>query len=317
MDIAGPLLGGAASVVGAIMNANAAKRQADIDWMGLMETKRGNRKSEELARSTRTDPYGNKLIYKPGVGWTYDLTGITEQILSAEQGEKRKNLLEDAPRERAAGVRRDNRSIAANADFERLMNEYRYRPKTSEATDIADNTDLLLKSRKQGLDEASAVLARQLLRTGQGSGLEGLYKNAGNQYADSLEQAMLKGKSLGKDAFRSRRDSDDAAARGELEFFRNIAEQGGGKPAQMTGLSGDLTGRADNAQSALLQAIQNATASNSQAYGQAARSAGQGGIDLSGFANILAGMKFKDEQDPVDVFKFPPAPPQPGIGGLW
>lgn len=317
----GEVLGAGTSLIGAIMNANAAKRQADIDWMGLQETKRGNRKSEELARSTRTDPYGNKLIYTPGVGWTYDLTGITDQILSAEQGERRKNLLEDAPRERAAGVRRDNRSIAANADFERLMNEYKYRPQKSENAEIADSTDLLLKSRKKGLDEAAATLARQLIRTGGGSGLQGLYKDVGNQYADSMEEAMLKGRSLGKDAFRSRRDSDDAAKRGELDFYRQIAEAGGGSPAQFSSFNSDLSGRADNAQNALLQAIQSSRGASQQAYGQAARSAGQTGIDLSGLASILAGgdygEKDKEDQYTNDPFKYPPAPPQPGMGGLW
>ena len=318
MDVAGPLIGGGVSLIGAIMNANAQKQQRDIDWMGLQETKRGNRKSEELARSTRTDPYGNKLIYKPGVGWTYDLTGITEQILSAEQGEKRRNLLEDAPRERAASVRRDNRSISADKDFERLSNEYRYRPKHSEAEEINDSTDLLLKSRKKGLDEAASVLARQLLRTGQGSNLEGLYKSTGNQYADSLEEAMMKGRSMGKDAFRSRRDSDDAAARGELDYYRQIAEQGGGTPAQNSGFNGDLSGRADSAQAALLQAIQNGTASNAQAYGNAARSAGGGGIDLSGLAQSLSRLNFDDSKD-EEQYPIPPGDEyfKHHTDGLW
>lgn len=313
----GPLLGAGASVVSAIMSANAAKQQRDLDWMGLQETKRSNRKSEELARSTKQDAYGNKLIYKPGVGWTYDLTDITNQILSAEQGERRKNLLEDAPRERAASVRRDTRSQMADNEYERLFNEYKYRPQTTEASQVADSTDLLLKSRKKGLDEGANMIARQLLRTGGGSNLQGLYKDVGNQYADSLEEAMIKGRSLGGDTFRSRRDSDDAAKRGELEFYRNIAESGGGTPAQYTGFNNDLTGRADNAQQALLRAIESGRDATARGYSQVAQSQGRTGLDLSGLASALSGMDFgendNEDQYTGDPFKFPPAPPQPGV----
>lgn len=311
----GPLLGAGASVITAIMGANAAKQQRDLDWMGLQETKRSNRKSEDLARSTKTDAYGNKLIYQPGVGWTYDLTDITEQIMSAEQGERRRNLLEDAPRERAADVRLDERSKLAGGEYERLFNEYKYRPQRSEAEEIGDSTDLLLKSRKKGLDEGSALLIRQMLRMGQGSNIESLYKSVGDQYAGSLEEAMLKGKQLGQDNFRNRRDSDDASARGELDFFRSIADKGGGKPAQYSSFNADLTGRGDRAQQELLRAIESGRDATARGYSQVADSQGRTGIDLSGLASALSGMDFGGGEDKdfySDPFKFPPAPNNPG-----
>lgn len=316
MDFLSPVLGGATSLISAIMSANAAKQQRDLDWMGLQETKRSNRKSEELARSTKQDAYGNKLIYKPGVGWTYDLTDITNQIMSAEQGERKKNLLQDAPRARAADVRGDIRSQNANTEYEKLFNEYKYRPQTSEAASINDSTDLLLKSRKKGLDEGAALLARQMLRTGGGSNLQGLYKDVGNQYADSLEEAMIKGRSLGKDAFRTQRDSADAAKRGELDFYRQIADAGGGKPAQFTGFNSDLTGRADSAQQDLLRAIESGREATARGYSQVAQSQGQTGLDLSGLAQMLSGISGssgKDDQYTNDPFKFPPKPPEPGV----
>src|SRR5882672_5300317 len=110
MAFIGPALGAGASLISAIMGANAAQGQANIDWQGLQETKRANKKSEDLARSSKRDAYGNLLKYTPGVGWEYDLTDITKSILSGEQTERRRNLLEDAPRARAANVRKDERS---------------------------------------------------------------------------------------------------------------------------------------------------------------------------------------------------------------
>ena len=103
--VVGPLLGALVSGAGIAVQMGAQHDANNINWMNLFETKRSNRKAESLARATRRDAYGNEMEYIEGIGWVPNLTDITKKILSAEQGERYRNLSEDAPRNRACSRR--------------------------------------------------------------------------------------------------------------------------------------------------------------------------------------------------------------------
>lgn len=294
MAFLGPLLGAGASVFGAMSQRGAAQDANNINWMNLFETKRRNRAEEALAKSSRKDAYGNTLKYTPGVGWEIDTTPMTAAILGSQQNEELRQLREDAPRNRLAAVRKDARSRLGDEEFTKQFNEFRFRPKQTEEGAISDATQSLLHSRKKGMDEASAMLARQLMRTGNSSQLSNVYKTANDQYAGSLADAILKGKELGRGNYRRNEAADLANRTGELGFLKGIADDSGhsnvGMPGQ--GYNAALSGRADNAQAALMQAMQHGTSSLQQANNALSRSAGQTGLDLSGVASALGGIDF-------------------------
>jgi len=292
----GPLLGAGVSALSAILGAGASQRQANIDWLSLLETKRANRKSEQLARSDRGDAYGNVIRYIPGIGFKYDLTPITEAILGAEQRERYANLSQDAPRNRAAAERMDERSQMGDEEFTRAFNEYKYRPRGSEAESVTEATDDLLNSRRKGLDQAAALLAKQLMRTGGSSQIASVFKQADDAYAGSLQEAILKGKQIGRQNFASEEAADMNRAQGELGFFKNIADQTTTSPVDFSSFNRDLSGRADNSLGQLIAAIESGRGASQNAYARYANSVGQTAPDLSGLAAVLSRLQFEDDE---------------------
>lgn len=295
-----------------LFNFGQQRQANNINWRAVMETIRANKKQEELATATRGDAYGNKLAYVPGVGFQYELTGSTKGILDAEQRERLANLTQDAPRNRAAAVRQDERSKTASDEYTKRFNKYRYRAEPSEEEYVADTRQTLLNSRKRGLDEAANLLAKQLLRTGgSSSNVAKVYKDAGREFADSLEDVNLKAKSVGKQQFRQDRDSDLNSILGELNSLRGVADDVTTTPVQFSNFNEQLTGGADNA----LRNLQATLASGSDRVRQGlqsyAQSAGNNTLDLSGIAKLLVSM---GNQKPEKEY-FPPRPGK--SNGLW
>jgi hypothetical protein len=282
----GPLLAAAASLAGIGMQAGAQSDANNINWMNLFETKRSNRKAESLARATRRDAYGNELEYIEGIGWVPKLTDITKKILSAEQGERYRNLSEDAPRNRAAAVRMDKRSQMADDEFEKVFNEYKFRPRRDESSYIADTTQELLSSRRKGLDEAAALLAKQLMRTGGSSQLASVFKQADDAYAGSLAETMLKGKTLGRDRYNADENADLSRRTGELGFLEGLASKTTTSPVEFSGFNQQMTGMGENALQGLIQAIRGSQGATSNAMGRLASSVGQS-PDFGGLAAAL------------------------------
>jgi hypothetical protein len=314
--VLGPLIGGGVSLIGAILDSKEKKAARDLQFMSLMETKRANRQGEQLARATKRDALGNKMEYIAGVGWVPELTALTESILGEEQKENLAQLTEDMPRERAARRRRDVRSQGADTEFQRAFNDYKYRPQHTEAESVGDATTTLLNARKKGLNEAGGTLGRQLLRTGGGSGLEGLYRNVGNQYADSLEDAILKGKMLGKESHRTAQDAEERSLQSRLGFLRGVADDTATTQPRQSTTNRDLSTRMDSAQQSLLRAIESARGASQTGYRDLAEAQGRTSLDLSGLAQALGKMDFsafgkdKDEEE-IGPYDFPPAPPDP------
>jgi len=318
-----PLIGAGVSALG-MFSDNKAKQDANnINWASLFETKRANRATENMAKSSRRDAYGNLLKYTPGVGWEIDTTPMTEAILGSQQNEELRNLREDAPRNRAAAERLDTRSKMGAEEFQKKFNEFRFRPKVSESEDISDTTNTLLSARRKGMDEASSLLARQLIRTGGSSELAGMYKSADDNYAKTLQDAMLEGKRLGSARNRERNANDLSNMGGELKLLQGIADDTATTPVGNPGgqMNQALTGRSDAALQQLVQAMQRSIGSNQNAAAQLAQGVGNSGMDTNGLASILGRLDFGggDKTDEINQYTFPKAPKliKNPTNGLW
>lgn len=287
----GPLLAALTAAGGMAMQQGAMDNQNNLNWQSLFETKRQNRKAESLARSTRRDAYGNEVQYIEGIGWVPNLTDITKQILSAEQKEQRSNLQEDAPRNRAAAVRKDKRSQVASKDFDKAYNEYKFRPRRSEAEYKSRATQELLGTRRKGLDEAAAMLARQLMRTGGSSELASIYKQADDAYAGSLAEATLKGEQIGADRFNRDSDHDALRGQGEAGFFKSIADDTTTSPVNFSHFNQQIGGMGEAGQQQLMDAIRRSQAATSNSMGNLAQGYGQS-PDISSLSRALGSLSF-------------------------
>lgn len=298
----GPLLGALVSGAGIFADAGAKKDANNINWASLFETKRANRATEGLQRSSRRDAYGNLLKYTKGIGWEIDTTPMTKAIMDSQQKEELANLTQDAPRNRAAAERMDTRSKMGSEEFTKQFNEYKYRPRTSEAADIADSTNTLLSGRRKGLDEASAMLARQLMRTGGSSELASVYKNADDTYAKTLSDAMLEGKRLGRATNQQRQMDDLQGMGGELSFLKGISDQTTTTPVGNPGgqYNSDMTGRADQALQQLVGAMQSSRGASQQAYSTLAHGVANSAPDFSGLASSLSRLSFGSNSPTAD-----------------
>lgn len=291
----GPMLGAVTSLAGVLSQAGAQQDTNNLNWANLFETKRVNRKNEKLATATRKDANGNIVQFNDALGeWEIIPSPTTKQILEAEERETLKSLTEDAPRNRAAAVRKDERSKMGDEEFEKAFNEYKYRPKKSEAEYTGDAQRTLLLNREKGMSEASSVLARELMRTGNTSRLPEIYKAADDLYAGTLEEAMLKGKSLGMQQFGEIEGNKDARLREELGFLQGIAGDTTTSPVNFTNKGGELTGQADDALAQLLATISQGEGRRMSATGQLAQSMSQS-PDFGGLASALAAFKMPDQ----------------------
>lgn len=288
----GALLGAGVGLADALLGADAQQDANNINWMNLFETKRRNRETEKLAKSSRRDAYGNLLKYTPGIGWEIDTTPMTESILGAQQKEELESLRKDAPRNRLAAERMDRRSQAADEEFQKKFKQFKYRPQKSEQAEIGDATQQLLRARRKGLDESSAMLSRQLMRTGGSSELASVYKQSNDQYAQSLVDAMLQGKRLGKESYNQQQQTDMQNMGGELNFLKGIADQTTTSPVAQPQIGNQLTQRSDNALSQLIQAIMAGHGPSQSAHNQLASGLANSGLDLSGVASMLSQLDF-------------------------
>lgn len=288
----GPLLAALTAAGGMAMQQGAIDNQNNINWSALFETKRSNRKAESLARSTKRDAYGNEVEYIEGVGWVPNLTDITKQILSAEQKERHANLTQDAPRNRAAAERKDKRSQVAGKDFEKAYNEYKFRPRRNEAEYKSKATQELLGTRRKGLDEAAALLARQLMRTGGSSQLASIYKQADDAYAGSLAEATLKGEQIGAERFNRDNTNDARHGQGEAGFYKSIADDTTTSPVDFSGFNEQISGQAEAGLQGLIKAIRQSQGATADSMGNLAHSMGQS-PDISSLSNALASLSFR------------------------
>lgn len=258
-----------------LFGLGAQQDQKALSWANLNETKRSNRSSEKLAKSARKDANGNIVQYNEATNeWETVLSPTSKQILEAENAETLASLTQDAPRNRRAAERMDERSIMADDEFEKVFNEYRFRPETSEAEYISDAQNTLLGGKREGLDEAASMLARQLIRSGNSGEIEGIYKSFDDNYADGLAEMLLQGKNAGKQMFLQNEGGKDAKAQQELGFLGNIANGTTTSPVASTNIDRELAATAEGSLGQLLSTLSSNNAARQGAMNGVIQTAG-------------------------------------------
>lgn len=277
--VIGPLLGAGASLAGVLMQSGAQQDQTNLGYLNLYEQKRQARVREALAKATRSDAYGNKVVYKPGVGFITETTPLTAAILGAQQKEQLAQFRDDAPRARAAAERVDKRSIQAGDVYNDLFNRYKYGRRKSQQEYVAEAIRNAVAGQRdrRGKDvNGIEAISNVALRTGNSGALPKLIAAARRGRDDlTLSEVIANAKKEGKQQYLAERNADLQSTFGELNQLRSIADQTVQPNLNWNNENAALSGRQDNALTQLIQTnLQNSNAVG-DAYNQVAQFAGQ------------------------------------------
>lgn len=268
----------AMQVGGQFMNSQAQGNAQGIQSQALAQQQANAQQQYELATATKTDPYGNKLIFTPGVGWHYDLTEMTSGLIHAEQGEELKNLTEDAKRNRDFRARMDAMGREGGQEFDRTLNEYRYGDRPNENESVADLTREIMLARDRGSREAQNTIGRQAIRgLANPNVLQTLMRQNQEGLGSSLEEAVLRGRRLGKSEYRNDLSTWNQDIGGRLDRFGGIAK---GVPQAGITRPNTAAGLDKPDISSIIQALQNASSGSTNIMQGMARTASSPGFDL-------------------------------------
>lgn len=276
-------------LVSAMMQSRAQADQRNLAYLNLYETRRANRERERLAKADRTDAYGNRVTYTPGIGFETEVTPIIEALLNAQTKEQLAGFRDDAPRARQAAIRRDERAQEAGDVYDELFNDYRYRRRKSENEYIAEAIRESIDARRgRRRRNGTGSLARQALRTGTSSAIPGMLREARQLEGEeqTLAEAIAGAKQTGRNRFVSEEGARNNQMFGELNQLRAIADAVTPANLNYDNEADALAARSDNALSQLINASVQGSNMLSNAYAQAGRAAGQS-PDLS---SIVAGL---------------------------
>lgn len=288
MAIVGPLVGGAVGLAQLISQGNSQRDQRNLAYMNLFEQKRQAREREKLAKATRSDAYGNKVVYVPGVGFITETTPLTSSILNAQQKEQLAQFRDDAPRIRDAAERLDKRAKEAGEFYDELFNKYRYKRRKGEEEYIADAIRNTIESRRENKnDDAAELLSRSAMRLGSSGAARNLLKAAKEMRPEqTLSEAIAAAKKQGKQQYLAETGAENQNTFNELNSLKILADAVAGGNFNWGNENAALSGRADNALSQLIAT----NAANSQAVGQAYGHAGQAAGQFPNFGALSSSL---------------------------
>lgn len=286
--------------------SNRAAQQANKLAKKQFKFAKGQAKqTRQAAEGTRTDPYGNKLVWNPQTNsWEYEMTPMTSGQLASGQGEDILRLTEDATRNRDFRRRMADISRTGEGELRNVLNEYRYGQKPSEAGSIADLTRELILARGRGLDEGKASLMQNLLRMSGGassSAIPRMLKQADEMFGGTLEEAILKGRRLGKEEYRQDTQARDNSLQGWMQKFGQMAEGQGQNVPKLTddSLFNSLKGTGQSAINDLISALTGGASGVNNAFTSMINAAkglgntvggGQPGMQLSSLSDPLTAL---------------------------
>lgn len=234
------------------------KGQQQLLQLLLQNYIQGNKAAGELtgiATAPRTDAYGNKITYDPVTGWTTTATPTTRAILDGEQTEQLKGLTRDAPRNRAASERQDDRSRMGNDAFEEEFNKYRYRPRMTEQDYIGNAQRDLALDRQEGVDDLVAARSRGALRSGGGDAFTKALIGADGEGISDFDGILNQGRRQGMQDFLSFEGGKDSMGQRDVDFYRGIADDVTNTPVAPTGTSQGLDALGSQQLAQLLQVL--------------------------------------------------------------
>ena len=291
----GALIGGGVSLINAMMGMGANRSAQNLSYMNLYEQKRAAREREKLAKADREDAYGNKVIFD-GSGFRVKNTPLTAAILNSQQKEQLEQFRSDAPRDRDAANRLNERSKQADEVFKERFNDYRYKRTKSEGEYEAQQLQDTLKINKSRYSDEANQLIKAAMRTNNSGALKGIVNGLGKSNT-SLTEAIINSRKEGKQNFLAERNASNQVDFGELGQLKSIADTTPQTQLNFGNENNALSGQANNA----LQSLISANMANSNAIGNATNSAASAAgksFDLSGIANMFSKMDFSDGKTP-------------------
>jgi len=265
----------------AFMGMSSANTQNNLMGQQIMEARRSNRAGEKMAKASRTDAQGNKLVYIEGQGWVTEVSAIMRAILDGQNREQLATLREDAPRAREASIRKDNRSREASDEYDRLTSKRRNGPEKTEALYRAEE---VVRSSESNRGTVPASVLAAAMRSGDPAAMQGAV-NAARKTESSAGSRIADAQNTGSQRYFTEKSARDQIFFNELGQVRGVADNVDGAQPYMADVSGQLYGRQDQALQTLMGAMQNGSAGVQNALGNAA--SGWKTPDISGIFNGL------------------------------
>lgn len=237
--LTGMLMGG--TILGGLFDNAEKKRQAAENlafqkWLANEELK--------LAKSSRTDAYGNTVRYDDALDkWLTDLTPQQQALMRAGEREQLQGLTTDAARNRVIRERAYNRGMDASEDYNRARADYQYGYNPSEGAINDQLTSLIMRGR--GAGGGSAGDTRKFIR--QRGNLPVVSSGGGgNSGVSSVANALLQARSgaLGE---RGTRQQQRNMRLPELQSLAAMSDSGSGGGApfpnfdKLFGAEGDMS----------------------------------------------------------------------------
>lgn len=256
------------SALGLFNQRRNLRDQRDIQTRSFNETRRANRERERLAKATRTDAFGNRIVYNAGTGFEVELDPLTEAILNAQQKEQLASLREDAPRNRQAAERKDRRSRFADEAFEEDFARSRSRRQRSEKEFEAEAIRDALLTRAFEDRDADNDLARLALRVPNSGSARSLIRESrrGRNDHENIAEAIVNAKRRGRGEFFAVSNAEDNQERANLSFLNSIANDTAQSPVQFSNVGDRLSGQNDAALQQLIAVLGQNSQLGSQAF---------------------------------------------------
>lgn len=253
-------------IVSALSGISAANSQNALLGAQINETRRSNRAAEKMAKSSRTDALGNTLRYVDGQGWTTDVTPIVRAILDGQSREQLATLREDAPRARAASVRKDRRSISADEEYRELFDRRRY---GNDKTEKEIQAEEILAAASVNRGGPPAAMLAAAIRSGDPKAMQDA-SNAARVTTPRTSEVVANARKQGTQRYVTEKGARDQLFYNELGQLGNAASATDAAQPYMADINGQMTGRADQSLQQLIQVIQQGGAQTSAALGNAA-----------------------------------------------
>ena len=250
------MIGALASLIGAMVTASAQnsaiasqERQAkeELDFQEEQAARQ-----EKLQTATRTDAYGNKLTYDENTGFETILAPLIQSMLDATNEEQYKSIALDAPRNREARERQDERTKLADTAYKDAFADYQSRAPVDEGRAIADaakQTALLFGGGQQGDGGAALQAIRSGVRAPEPT-------NQGGS-AGQLAAALMQAKDGAKAKALAEQNASDAVDLSSLSQLMSLSNQAPQANIQYSNAGAEQSARADSALSALINIIAN------------------------------------------------------------
>lgn len=276
-----------ASIVQAIMQAQAMQQQLQIERENLAFQKQNAAQQYRLATAGRTDAYGNKQRFDDLLNeWLTELTPTQESIMRAGEREQRLSLTEDAGRQRNVRRRQAVRARGAAEDY----NTARMAPEAPREGAVRDQlVQLMANARNAQSGDAMGSLARSSLRLGTGTGFARLRQEAMQDNASGDATDMLNARSAALQEYMGRRQATEGERSSKMAQAGQTMDAVGDMPLRFGTAPQELTGQQGNQIASIMAALQGGAGQVGAAMSRLGQAAGRT-VDLSGIGGGIDGL---------------------------